>query len=97
MGEGRGGLEGLADRSHAPKAHPWRISAEVEAVIRDLRGSHRRWGPRLLGADPKRMEPSYGREIFDTYGQYAANPAEIAAHARPGRDRHAGAGRGARR
>ncbi len=42
------GIEGLADRSHAPKSHPWRISAEVEAVICDLRGSHRRWGPRRL-------------------------------------------------
>jgi transposase InsO family protein len=43
-----GGIDGLADRSHAPKAHPWRVSAEVEAVICDLRGSHRRWGPRRL-------------------------------------------------
>ena len=34
---------------------------------------------RLLGADPKRMELSYGREIFDTYGRYAADPADIAA------------------
>jgi transposase len=42
------GIDGLADRSHAPKAHPWRISAEVEAVICDLRGSHRRWGPRRM-------------------------------------------------
>jgi len=42
------GIEGLADRSRAPKSHPWRISAEVEAVICDLRGSHRRWGPRRL-------------------------------------------------
>src|ERR1700728_2848312 len=25
-----GGLDGLADRSHAPKAHPWQVSAEVE-------------------------------------------------------------------
>ena len=42
------GLAGLADRSHAPKAHPWRVSAEVEAVICDLRGAHRQWGPRRL-------------------------------------------------
>jgi len=42
------GFDGLADRSHAPKAHPWRVSAEVEAVICDLRGSHRRSGPRRL-------------------------------------------------
>jgi S-DNA-T family DNA segregation ATPase FtsK/SpoIIIE len=34
---------------------------------------------RLLGADPKRMELSYGREIFDSYGCYAADPVEIAA------------------
>ena len=42
------GLAGLADRSHAPKAHPWRVSAEVEAVICDLRTAHRSWGPRRL-------------------------------------------------
>ena len=36
------GIEGLADRSHGPKSHPWRISAEVEAVMCDLRSSHRR-------------------------------------------------------
>jgi S-DNA-T family DNA segregation ATPase FtsK/SpoIIIE len=34
---------------------------------------------RLLGADPKRMELAYGREIFDAHGQYAADPADIAA------------------
>ena len=43
-----GGIEALADRSHAPKAHPWQISAEVEAVICDLRAAHRGWGPRRL-------------------------------------------------
>jgi transposase InsO family protein len=42
------GIGGLADRSHAPKAHPRRISAEVEAVICDLRAAHRGWGPRRL-------------------------------------------------
>lgn len=39
------GLAGLADKSHAPKAHPWRLAAEVEAVICDLRAAHRCWGP----------------------------------------------------
>lgn len=42
------GIAGLADRSHAPKQHPWRIAAEVEAVICELRRAHRRWGPRRL-------------------------------------------------
>ena len=34
---------------------------------------------RVLAADPKLMELAYGRIIFDTYGQYAADPAAIAA------------------
>src|SRR5262249_662472 len=31
------GLDGLADRSHAPRQHPWRIGAEIEALICELR------------------------------------------------------------
>ena len=34
---------------------------------------------RLLGADPKLMELAYGRDIFDRYGRYAADPADIVA------------------
>src|SRR5215472_12398661 len=56
------GIAGLADRSHAPKSHPWRISAEVEAVICDLRSSHRRWGPRRLVFElGKRGHPDVSR------------------------------------
>jgi S-DNA-T family DNA segregation ATPase FtsK/SpoIIIE len=33
----------------------------------------------ILAADPKVMELAYGRAIFDTYGQYAADPAAIVA------------------
>jgi DNA segregation ATPase FtsK/SpoIIIE, S-DNA-T family len=32
---------------------------------------------RVLAADPKLMELAYGRAIFNTYGQYAADPASI--------------------
>jgi transposase len=42
------GIAGLAERSHAPIAHPWRISAEIESLICELRRAHRRWGPRRL-------------------------------------------------
>src|SRR6516165_3001986 len=42
------GLDGLADRSHAPSQHPWRIPAETEALICELRRAHSRWGPRRL-------------------------------------------------
>jgi DNA segregation ATPase FtsK/SpoIIIE, S-DNA-T family len=34
---------------------------------------------RVLAADPKLMELAYGRVIFESYGQYAADPASIVA------------------
>ena len=53
---------GLADRSHAPKAHPWQLSAEVEAVICDLRTAHRSWGPsRLVFELERRGHPGVSR------------------------------------
>ena len=33
---------------------------------------------RVLAADPKLMELAFGRIIFDTHGDYAADPAAIA-------------------
>jgi S-DNA-T family DNA segregation ATPase FtsK/SpoIIIE len=51
----------------------------IWGLIRALFPALRAGIVRLLGADPKRMELSYGREIFDTYGRYAADPIEIAA------------------
>jgi DNA segregation ATPase FtsK/SpoIIIE, S-DNA-T family len=33
---------------------------------------------RVLAADPKLMELAYGRVVFETYGQYAADPAAVA-------------------
>jgi transposase InsO family protein len=42
------GLDGLADRSHAPRQHPRQIVAETEALICELRRAHPRWGPRRL-------------------------------------------------
>ncbi|MGW9198727.1 IS481 family transposase [Micromonospora chersina] len=42
------GLDGLADRSHRPHAHPAQTAAEVEAVICELRRNHPRWGQRRL-------------------------------------------------
>ena len=56
------GLAGLADRSHAPKAHPWQLSAEVEAVICDLRTAHRSWGPRRLVFELERRSPHRQRQ-----------------------------------
>lgn len=32
-----GGLGGFADRSHRPRSHPWRLDAEVEARLVQMR------------------------------------------------------------
>jgi len=42
------GIAGLEDRSHQVHRHPWRIPAEVEGLICELRRAHSRWGPRRL-------------------------------------------------
>jgi transposase len=42
------GIAGLEDRSHQVRHHPWRIPAEVEEVICELRRGHPKWGPRRL-------------------------------------------------
>ena len=42
------GIAGLEDRSHQVHNHPWRIPAEVEELICELRRGHPKWGPRRL-------------------------------------------------
>jgi transposase InsO family protein len=42
------GIAGLEDRSHQVHRHPWRIPAEVEEAICELRRAHPKWGPRRL-------------------------------------------------
>jgi transposase InsO family protein len=42
------GIAGLEDRSHQVHHHPWRIAAEVEELICELRRAHPKWGPRRL-------------------------------------------------
>ncbi len=46
-----GGLEALADRSKRPKSSPWQVSAEVEALVCEMRRAHPRWGPRRIRAE----------------------------------------------
>jgi len=53
------GLGGLMDRSRRPESCPHQVSAEIEAVVCELRREHPRWGPLRLahelgksGAEP---------------------------------------------
>jgi transposase-like protein len=47
-----GGLEALADRSKRPRSSPWRVPAEVEALVCEMRRTHPRVGST---ADPGRV------------------------------------------
>ncbi|WP_327007063.1 IS481 family transposase [Dactylosporangium sp. NBC_01737] len=42
------GLAGLEERSRRPHHSPHRLAAEIEALVCELRRSHRRWGARRL-------------------------------------------------
>ncbi len=42
------GIAGLEDRSHRVHEHPWRIFAEIEEAVCELRRGHPKWGPRRL-------------------------------------------------
>ena len=42
------GIAGLEDRSHQVHHHPWRIPADVEELICELRRGDPKWGPRRL-------------------------------------------------
>jgi transposase InsO family protein len=44
----QGGLGGLADRSRRPESCPHQVSAEIEAMVCELRRDHPRWGPLRL-------------------------------------------------
>ncbi len=43
-----GGLEGLAERSHRPVSCPHQMPAPIEALVLELRRTHRYWGARRL-------------------------------------------------
>ncbi len=58
------GISGLEDRSHRVHDHPWRIAAEVEEAICELRRTHPRWGPRRLVFEMERR--GHGRVTRST-------------------------------
>jgi transposase len=67
----RGGLEGLADRSHRPAGCPHQMGSAVQAVVRELRRTHPSWGPRRIlfelgrrGVDPLPSESGVYRALL---------------------------------
>ncbi|MGZ4489569.1 MAG: IS481 family transposase [Nocardioidaceae bacterium] len=51
-----GGLDGLVDRSHRPRACPHQMSSVVEVAVVELRRGHPSWGPRRLHYELARRE-----------------------------------------
>src|SRR3984885_16364203 len=54
------GLEGLADGSHKPVTCPHQMPAAVEALVLELRRTHRYWGARRLALElvRRQVEPA---------------------------------------
>src|SRR5215472_1805855 len=52
----RGGLEGLADRSHRPSSCPHQMDPQVEAVVLEMRRVHRSWGARRIAFELGRLD-----------------------------------------
>jgi transposase len=62
-----GGLGGLMDRSRRPESCPHQISAEVEAVVCELRREHPRWGPLRLAHELARAGVSPAPSRMSVY------------------------------
>jgi len=69
------GVEGLGDRSRAPKCHPNQVSSDVEAMVLAARHQHPTWGPKKLRVllarrDPDRIWPACSTigEILTRHG-----------------------------
>jgi transposase InsO family protein len=62
------GVEGLTDRSRAPRVHPNEVSAAMRERVVRLRGEHPRWGPRKLQAVLLRRDGMDGVPAASTIG-----------------------------
>jgi transposase InsO family protein len=62
------GIEGLKDRSRAPRRCPQGTPEEIQEKLLDLRRSHPTWGPRKLLAWLKKREPETAWPAASTAG-----------------------------
>lgn len=62
------GVEGLADRSHAPHRCPHKIEPEIARALIELRRKHPRWGPITLRARLAKLRPELHLPAASTVG-----------------------------
>jgi putative transposase len=65
---GEQGIDGLKDRSHAPRDCPHRITGEVREMLLDARRMHPRWGPRTLLVWLQKRQPGLVLPAASTVG-----------------------------
>lgn len=62
------GVEGLKERSRAPRCHPNALAPGVEAAVLALRGEHPTWGPRKVRAWLRARRPGGAWPAASTIG-----------------------------
>ena len=62
------GLDGLKDRSRAPKSCPHRTEERVEKALVEERRKHPRWGPKKLLARLRKRHPTWDLPVLSTAG-----------------------------
>lgn len=82
------GLDGLKDRSHAPKECPHRMDAVVEAALLEARRAHPTWGPRKLLPWLSRHRPELELPAASTVGDLLARHALVEPRSRRSRPKH---------
>ena len=63
------GVEGLQDRSRAPKHHRFAVPWEREKAIVEVRRRYRYWGPRKIRAYLQRQDPDQKWPASSTIGE----------------------------
>jgi transposase InsO family protein len=71
------GIDGLKDRSSAPKTHPNETEPELVALILKARKAHPRWGPRKLLPWLSRRHPSVRWPAASTIGDILRRHGEV--------------------
>lgn len=84
------GVDGLKDRSHAPKHCPHRIGEEIQALLLASRRAHPKWGPRTILEVVGRDRPGLALPAASTVGDLFSRAGLIERRRRQRRWRHPG-------
>ena len=87
------GLEGLADRSRAPRSCPHRTAAEIQAAIIEMKRRRMRWGPKKIVDVLRRTQPDKAWPAVSTAGAILDRAGLVKRRKRRRRWRHPGCAR----